>query len=116
MSLLYADKICKVDKRFINGRGAMLGLKSDKFHGVFTPLMKEYINLMKKYNRPLTAGKIVKELSSTRSLLEAAVFTQLNKDIHGIFIRTGNGFLLANDKSHLEIDDSKLEEFEFDDL
>jgi len=105
-------EICKTDKRFISGRGAMLGLKSDKFQGVFTPLMKEYINLMKKYNHPLTARKIVKELSSTRSLLEAAVFNQLDNDAHGIFVRIGNGFYLAQDLAQTNKDEFWEVDFE----
>lgn len=109
-------EICKVDSRFINARGSMLGLTNKRFKGVFTPLIKEYINLMKKYNRPLTVREIVDEVSSTRTLNEAAVFTQLNNDIHGFFIRVGNGFYLTDDKSHLEIDESRLDEYEFDDL
>ena len=116
MSSYVLYEICKVDNRFINGRGAMLGLNNDEFKGEFTPLMQEYVNLMIKFSRPLTVSEIIKELSSKRDLLEAAVYTQLNNDTHNVFVRIGNGFYLKDIKNIPINNRNELWELEFDDI
>ena len=109
-------EICKLDDIFISKRGSMLGLASGSFKGKFKPLTIEIIDLMQKLNRPMTASEITKELSSTRVLVEAAVHTMIDTNIHGIFEKRVVGYFLTDDKRHLEIDESKFEEYEFDDL
>ena len=94
----------------------MLGLASGSFKGKFRPLTIEIIDLMQKLNRPMTASEITKELSSTRVLIESAVHTMLDTNIHGIFEKRVVGYFLTNDKQHLVIDESRFEEYEFDDL
>ena len=64
----------------------------------------------------MTASEITKELSSTRVLIESAVHTMLDTNIHGIFEKRVVGYFLTNDKQHLVIDESRFEEYEFDDL
>jgi hypothetical protein len=109
-------EICKLDDRFISRRGSMLGLSNESFKGVFKPLTIEIVDLMKKLNRPLTAGDITRELSSTRVLIDAAVSALLDANNSGFFEKRVVGYFLTDDQRHLEIDESKFEEYEFDDL
>ena len=78
--------------------------------------MQEYVNLMIKFSRPLTVSEIIKELSSKRDLLEAAVYTQLNNDTHNVFVRIGNGFYLKDIKNIPINNRNELWELEFDDI
>jgi hypothetical protein len=71
---------------------------------------------MNKFGRPLTVTEIIKELSSKRDLLDAAVYTQLNNDIHGIFVRIGNGFYLNDLQNRTNQNTDELWELEFDDI
>ena len=71
---------------------------------------------MKKLNRPLTAGDITRELSSTRVLIDAAVSALLDANNSGFFEKRVVGYFLTDDQRHLEIDESKFEQYEFDDL
>ena len=65
---------------------------------------------------PLTAGDITRELSSTRVLIDAAVSALLDANNSGFFEKRVVGYFLTDDQRHLEIDESKFEEYEFDDL
>ena len=94
----------------------MLGLIDENFKGEFVPLIKEYVNLMNKFGRPLTITEIIKELSPKRDLLDAAVYTQLNNDIHGIFVKIGNGFYLNDLQNRSNRNTDELWELEFDDI
>jgi hypothetical protein len=94
----------------------MLGLIDENFKGEFVSLIEEYVNLMNKFGRPLTVTEIIKELSSKRDLLDAAVYTQLNNDIHGIFVRIGNGFYLNDLQNRTNQNTDELWELEFDDI
>jgi len=116
MSSYVLYEICKIDSRFLSGRGAMLGLIDENFKGEFVPLIKEYVNLMNKFGRPLTITEIIKELSPKRDLLDAAVYTQLNNDIHGIFVKIGNGFYLNDLQNRSNRNTDELWELEFDDI
>jgi len=116
MSSYVLYEICKIDSRFLSGRGAMLGLIDENFKGEFVSLIEEYVNLMNKFGRPLTVTEIIKELSSKRDLLDAAVFTQLNNNIHGIFVRIGNGFYLNDIQNRTNQNTDELWELEFDDI
>jgi hypothetical protein len=108
-------EICKVDSRFLSGRGSMLGLTDDQFKGEFISLAKEYINLMKKFSRPIKVSEIIYELASKRQLLEASVFNQLNNDSNGLFVRIGDGFYLSDDINNNQNND-ELWETDFDDI
>ena len=108
--------ICQDDKSFVTKKGLILGLNSDNFHGEFLSLTQEIIDLMKDRGRPLIINEILDGLSSTRVLTFSSVFSMLGNDVNKNFEKRGNTFYLADDHSHLEVNDEDLFEVDLDDI
>jgi hypothetical protein len=108
--------VCQDDNNFITRKGFMLGLDSDNFKGVHISLTREVVELMKREGRPLGIKEIIKKLSNTRCLIWSSLFGMLDNDKNNIFEKIDGNFYLADDQSHLEINDEELLEHEFDDI